>query len=99
MSQITNHEEISRVLRETWMMNTTAAGFWLLSPSSYNSYRTWIWYGLGNIDSANLDVIGGIGEATTNTHLSLRPCLNLKTGVVIISGDGSYSNPYKLLEG
>ena len=73
--------------RESWMSNTTAETFWLLSPSSNRPSDVWRW-----------DYSGSIIIYYAHGDYGLRPSLNLKSDVIVIEGDGSYKNPYKLLE-
>ena len=61
---------------------------WTLSPSRYNSYYSYsgVWY---------IDSLGSLGP-WNNVTLSFgtRPVINLKSDVVINSGDGTALNPY-----
>ena len=71
-----------------WLFNTDAMFNWFLSPSSLYPFFGSSWADVGAMSYyfGNID------------YFALRPSLNLKSDVMVISGDGSYNNPYKLLE-
>ena len=70
-----------------WLFNTEAYVSWFLSPSSRGSDRVLVWDAGGDVSGAIADFNG-----------SLRPTLNLKSTAIVTSGDGSYNNPYVLIE-
>ena len=70
-----------------WMFNTDAGAVWFLSPSSNVS---------NSASSVNLDGVLVSNDAYGDS--ALRPVLNLKSDAIVLSGDGSYNTPYKLLE-
>lgn len=47
-------------------------------------------------DVLTIDGHGGLGINSPTGNYGVRPTINLKPGVVITSGDGTLSNPYKL---
>lgn len=70
-----------------WMFNTGAGAIWFLSPTSKDSTgATRVSYG------------GNLGDGGVYFLSAIRPVLNLKSDVIVLSGDGSYNSPYKLLE-
>ena len=58
------------------------AGYWLLTPN-----RSYVRY---------LDVNAICYDAYPNTLYSIRPALNLKSNVIITSGDGTKNNPFEI---
>ena len=75
------------LIRTSWLGNSESLGYWFISPFYYSADRVWfLLYG----SMANMSQFDNI--------MALRPTLNLKSNVIVISGDGSYNNPYKLLE-
>ena len=69
-----------------WMLNTDSYANWFLSSASIDPGYIAIWNLSGILDYFSADFDG-----------ALRPSLNLKSHAIVISGDGSYSNPYKLI--
>ena len=68
-----------------WMFNTDATGTWFLSPSADYAYIVLYLENVGDVCNYGYD---GSGAS--------RPVLNLKSDVMTIGGDGSYSSPYIL---
>ena len=56
--------------------------YWLLTPN-----RSYVRY---------LDINSFIYDAYPNTLYSIKPSLNLKSNVVITSGDGTKNNPFEI---
>ncbi|MBQ8473125.1 MAG: hypothetical protein IJ501_06445 [Bacilli bacterium] len=72
--------------RESWLRNSEALGYWLLSPSAL--YPPYV---------CNWSIIGEVGGSNADDSYALRPSLNLKSNIMVTSGDGSYDNPYRLI--
>ena len=70
-----------------WLFNTEAYVSWFLSPASGDSVFVLSWGDFGFVGGNYADSDG-----------SLRPALNLKSTAIVTSGDGSYNNPYVLIE-
>jgi len=87
---IWNKEYLSDIagLRTSWLGNTEAYAFWLLSPFASDSSSVFNW-----------DCRGRVGTGSAYFIAALRPVLNLKSTVMTTSGDGSYNSPYKLIVG
>ena len=64
--------------------------YWTMSPSYFS-------YGYAYVFSVNSS--GNLSRSSVNsTTLGVRPVINLKANVTILSGDGSSLNPYKITE-
>ena len=67
----------------------TGQSYWTVSPSYFlNSANV---YCVGSRGGFNIDIV-------TWTDRGVRPVINLKANVTILSGDGSSLNPYKITE-
>ena len=67
----------------------TGQDYWTMSPSYFlNSANV---YCVGSRGGFNIDIV-------TWTDRGVRPVINLKANVTILSGDGSSLNPYKITE-
>ncbi len=77
----------SSTMRSSWLYQTAnhSDWEWLLSPSSSNSNIVAYWYSDGRVNNCYV----------TN-HIGVRPCLNLKSQVRIVDGDGSELKPFVL---
>ena len=58
---------------------------WFLSPSAGSGEDVMYWFS------------GGIDKFYVTYYYAVRPVLNLKSDTTIISGDGSYTNPYRIV--
>ena len=67
-----------------WLYNS--AYQWLLTPNSSDAYYTWSVYAGGYVGGG-----GSVYEANV-----IRPVLNLNSELVIKSGSGTESNPYRI---
>ena len=61
-------------------------GFWTMTPRNSNYFGNAVWYATGY----------NLGDNVTSAAEGIRPAVYLKSNVIITSGDGSKSNPYKL---
>ncbi len=69
-----------------WMFNNEMFGTWFLSPSSLDP------------DHASVVLYGGnLGGFGASNGAALRPVLSLNSQTMIISGTGSYEDPYQLI--
>ena len=68
----------------SWILNTDANYSWFLSPASDFSYFSMRWNVSGYVRN-NLVIDG---------RVALRPALNLKSDIVILSGEGSINDPF-----
>ena len=75
------------LLRTSWLGNSESLGYWFISPCSASANKVLGW-----------DCFGFAKCVDAYRIAALRPTLNLKSTAMVISGDGSYNNPYKLLE-
>ncbi|MBR3661209.1 MAG: hypothetical protein IKN63_04870 [Bacilli bacterium] len=88
--QISSYWQYGQVINDNWLLNNDAYYNWFLSPASYSQDVLIYWSASGYIWS-----ISSNNSAYVN---SWRPVLNLKANTLIYSGDGSYNNPYKLIQ-
>ena len=71
-----------------WMHNTGNDSFtWYLSPAILSNHAIYVW---------GLDKTSGISTKLETVHFAFFPTTYLKSNVIIESGNGSISNPYKL---
>lgn len=70
-----------------WMFNTGVGAVWFISPTSQDS-----------IGATRISYGGNFGDSGVYFLSAFRPVLSLKSDVIVLSGDGSYNLPYKLLE-
>lgn len=61
-------------------------GYWTMTPRNSNYFGNAVWYATGY----------NLGDNVTSAGEGIRPVVYLKSSVVITSGDGTKSNPYKL---
>ncbi len=75
--------------QNNWMYNIlTDSGAhkgWLLTPSSNYDSRVW-----------RVNTTGGVGGATNSYAYAAVPTLYLNNGIIIVSGDGTADNPYRI---
>ena len=76
----------SRIFEKNWLLATDAYYTSFLSPSYESPQHGMKWFETGEVSS------GYVGSSSN----AVRPVLNLKSDTLIISGDGSYNNPYRL---
>ena len=69
----------------------TGQYYWTMSPSYFYStyYRPYVF---------NVTSIGFLHYDNVSSSFGVRPVINLKANVTILSGDGSSLNPYKITE-
>ena len=65
------------------------AYYWTMSPSYYRSDGAYVFYVWSD---------GSLYESRVGYTFGVRPVINLKANVTILSGDGSSLNPYKITE-
>lgn len=73
---------------DSWINGANTYGFrseWFLSVSASHSYLVVGWNS------------GGLSSITASNGSALRPVLNLKSDTTIISGTGTYNNPYRIV--
>lgn len=63
---------------------------WTLSPIYFDKYTETVWYNQTYILLAD----GSLGTAAVLSSGIIRPSINLKSGISIVKGDGTQSNPY-----
>ena len=74
---------------------STGEAYWTMSPWSFQFYSITgdtndrDWYAINGYVYGQLD-----NDFVSNGNFSVRPVINLKSGIEIISGDGTSSNPY-----
>lgn len=83
------NDSTNPVVSDNWLLNNDAFYNWFLSPSSLIPDYVVYWGGFGSVYSIN---------TTGNFSLAWRPVLNLKSDALAYSGDGSYNDPYKLIQ-
>ena len=83
-----NYSGVNNIKMRNWILksNDPYGGYCLLSPSSYYSNYAVSWYFRGAVNDVNVRSNDGV-----------RPVLNLKSDTVIVSGEGSSDNPYRLI--
>ena len=72
----------NNITEESWILNTDAFYNWFLSPASDRVETTMNWNSIGESG----DYCYGFG--------SLRPALHIKSDTVILSGEGSITDPF-----
>ena len=60
--------------------------YWTMSPAYYST----------NAYEFMIGSTGGVGSSNVGSELGVRPVINLKSTVTIVSGDGSANNPYRV---
>ena len=73
---------------DNWMNGANTYGWrtdWFLSPSSNSSSYVMYWFN------------SGLDDYSASTDSAVRPVLNLKSDTTIISGTGTYNNPYRIV--
>ena len=60
--------------------------WWSFSPSSFRNSRAFV-----RVANDDLSISSG-----TNSSEPIRPVINLKDDVIVTTGDGTKSNPYKI---
>ena len=88
-TEMYNYDGVSNIKTRNWILksNDTSGYYWLLSPSSSNSNYAMNW-DYGGYVSSNFVIYNRSG---------VRPVLNLKSDTVIVSGEGTSGNPYRLI--
>ena len=84
-----NYNEVNNIKTRNWILklNDTSGYYCMLSPSLSNSAIARGWNYGGVVDGFFVDY-GSIG---------VRPVLNLKSDTIIVSGEGTSGNPYRLI--
>ena len=63
-----------------------SGGFWTLSPFNSSNYNANVSHGYN----------GNLTTGTVNNDFAVRPVINLRSDIKVVSGDGTSSSPYEL---
>ena len=78
--------------RNFYLSNLSSWYWWLMSPYFYNSSYA----GVSYVDYPNAGCRIGGNFSMDSKSFNFRPSINIKTSVLVDSGDGTSSNPYTL---
>ena len=72
----------------TWLFDPVGSN-WTLTPSSNTDWQSGVFY---------MYSLGYISRTSSDVNIGVRPVVFLKNNVLIFSGDGSSTKPYKLVQ-
>ena len=82
---------INRVINKEMYLAKNLTSYWTMTP--YNYYRIYVSFGNSVMfESGALDQYANIENS-----LGLRPVINIRSDILISSGDGTLESPYELM--
>ena len=86
---LANYNEIERINKVNWLLNSNINGWnWLISPSKNSSNEV--------LNYSSNGTVNNNGNVKDHAN-AVRPVLNLKEDILFTSGDGTINNPYQLI--
>ncbi|MBR3661210.1 MAG: hypothetical protein IKN63_04875 [Bacilli bacterium] len=83
---IMNEKKARSTISNNWLLSEDDVTYWMISPTSSDTNHVLSWSNSGVVVSSE------------KGDRAVRPVLNLKSSTPIVSGTGTYNDPYKIIE-